>query len=252
MTKPHPPTRLPILLWAVLPLGIAPLQYFLRDFYPSVFDSVMRGELGLIENLTVVSLVVAIGAAAVLFRHRKSVASPLFGPFCLVMVAGCFFFAGEEASWGEHWFGFKVPEEIAERNDQHEFNIHNDLFFEHFLDQPPRLALTIFAVLGGVIVPLRRRKRRSGERPRFNGPGVWGWFWPTIECLPAGLVAGTVTLLKKISRAFFDHIPNALHIGAGETKELCIGLFLMTYLLVMLIELRAAERSGAPRPAELT
>ncbi|HED67140.1 MAG TPA: hypothetical protein ENJ09_16495 [Planctomycetes bacterium] len=241
MTKPQRRVRLPILLWAVLPLGIGPLQIFLKAYLPDVYDATMKGELGLVENLTVVSLVVAFVTALLLLRHRRSVASPLFGPFCVVMALGCFFFAGEEASWGEHWFGFEVPEEIAERNDQHEFNIHNDPFFENFLDQPPRLALTIFAFVGGVLIPLRKRRRGESDRPRFDGDGIWGWFWPTIECLPSGLVAATITLPKKIARAALGHVPEPLHIGPGETKELAIGLFLMIYLLMMLLELRAQE-----------
>lgn len=242
--RPRPRTRLPLLLWAVLPLGITPVEYVLRAYYPDTFHRVMAGELGLVENLTVAFLVVACVAAVLLFRHRKSVRSRLFGPFCLVMAAGCFFFAGEEASWGEHWFGFEVPESIAERNDQHEFNIHNDPFFEKILDQPPRLVLTLFAFIGGFWVPLRKRRRGLSDRPRFDGEGIWGWFWPTIECWPAGLVAAVVTLPKKFAKLFADQTPDVLRIGPGETKELAIGLFLMIYLLVMLLELRDAERRG--------
>lgn len=40
---------------------------------------------------------------------------------------GLFFFVafGEEASWGQHWLGFKTPEELKQLNAQEETNLHN-------------------------------------------------------------------------------------------------------------------------------
>ena len=235
MNEPTPTRRLPRWLWILLPLAAGPIQVAAKAVGEDFYRATMRGELGLIENGTVVALLVTIVTAVRLFARRREVASKLFAPFCLVMAAGCFFFAGEEASWGQHWIGYEVPEDISARNDQGEFNLHNDPFFEKLLDQPPRLALTLFALVGGVVVPLRRRKR-GVELPRFDRPGIDGWIWPTIECLPAGLMVATISLPKKLFEALTGETPYLLEIAPGETKELCLALFLMIYLLVMLRE----------------
>ena len=198
--------RLPLWLWLVVPLAAGPMQVAAKAVGEDFYRSTMRGERGLVENLTVLSLLVAIVVALRMYRLRGHVRSKLFAPFCFVMAAGCFFFAGEEASWGQHWIGFEVPEEISARNDQGEFNLHNDPFFEKLLDQPPRLALTLFAFIGGVLVPLRRRKQ-GGDAPNFDSESPKGWIWPTIECLPAGLLVATISLPKKVFAATSGETP---------------------------------------------
>ena len=52
--------------------------------------------------------------------------------------------------------------------------------------------LTLAALVGGVIVPLMRRRRGENARPQFDSPGFKGWIWPTIECLPAAALVLTV------------------------------------------------------------
>ena len=233
--------RIPVSLWLVLPLSLVPLQMLAKAMGEEFYRRTMRGELGLIENLTVLSLAVAVGCALVLFRRRSQVECKQFGLFALVMAMGCFFFAGEEASWGQHWFDFTPPDAIAERNEQGEFNLHNDPFLETVLDQLPRLLLTIAALVGGVIAPLVRRRRGLGPA-RFDGAQIWGWIWPTIVCLPAALVAIAVSLPKKIFRLLDREQPYYFDISPGETKELGLALFLMLYLLTMLLQLGTSAR----------
>ena len=248
-------TSLPSWLWLWIPIAIVPAQVGVKFASEDLYRSIFRGELGLVENLTVLSLAIAIGCAIWLFRQRDSVDSRWFGPFALVMAAGCFFFAGEEASWGQHWFGYTPPEAIAERNDQGEFNFHNDPFLERILDQPPRAALTLAALIGGVIAPLRRRRQGLGG-PRFrsergDGSGsLQDWIWPTLHCLPACVLVLTVSLPKKIFEATSGETPEALNISPGETKEFGLGLFLMIYLIMLARELAAGRRAaGATGPA---
>lgn len=65
-------------------------------------------------------------------------------------------FAGEESSWGQHWFGYDTPEAVASVNMQGEFNLHN-------LDT--RISNALFlegALFAFLLVPylLRPRSRR--------------------------------------------------------------------------------------------
>ena len=206
----------------------------------SAYRTWMRGELGLVENLTVAFLVGALVCALAAFRHCGQVRSRLFGPCLLVMAPGLFYFAGEEASWGQHWFGFTPPEEIAARNDQHEFNLHNDPFFEKFLDQLPRLVLSLGA-LGGAIAALVRRSR--DPQRDWDDEEFWGWIWPTMECVPAAILASAITLPEKFFRRLDRPVPHVLDISPGETKEYCLGLFLLEYFWTLLLAVRAPSRA---------
>jgi hypothetical protein len=235
---PAPPLRARRLspwIWLAVPVAIVLLQVGAKAVGEDVYRRTMRGELGLVENLTVLFLVVAIVSALRLLPLRRRVAWRWFGAFAAVMALGCFFFAGEEASWGQHWLGFEPPEAIAERNDQGEFNLHNDPLLEKVLDQLPRLALTLAALIGGVIAPIVRRGRRGhrGRRPRFDGPGLRGWIWPTVECVPAALLATTISVPGRIIEKSGGEIPYLMEISAGETKEFGLGLFLMVYLVTL-------------------
>ncbi len=231
--------RVPVWLWLWAGPAIVVAQIVTKAIGEPVYRRWMRGELGIVENLTVAFLLAALVCALLARRQRAQVRWRLFGPASLVIAAGLFFFAGEEASWGQHWLGFAPPEEIAARNDQGEFNLHNDPFFEKLLDQLPRNILTLAALIGGVLMPLLRLGR--GQRGRdFTSPGPWGWVWPGFECFPAAFLTVTVSLPEKAFEAFDREVPYLIEISAGETKEYCLALFLFVYLLGLVLDLRRA------------
>jgi hypothetical protein len=233
----------PVWLWLWAAPGIIVAQVGAKLAGESVYRQWMRGELGLVENLTVAFLLGAILSCLVCFRRRARVRWRLFGPAVLVFAAGLVFFAGEEASWGQHWFGFEPPESVVARNDQGEFNLHNDPFFEKLLDQLPRSLLTLAALIGGVLMPLKRRGKSVRD---FASPAPWGWVWPTSECFPAALLAVTITLPKKLFGAFDSAVPYALEISPGETKEYCLALFLFVYTLSLARALGRAPALNVP------
>lgn len=221
------PERLSPWIWLAPAPLIVVLQVGAKAISEDFYAGWLRGEKGLVEVLTVLFLVAAVLEALRLFRLRDGVAWPHFGKFALLMAAGCAFFAGEEASWGQHWLGFAPPEAIAARNEQGEFNLHNDPLLETVLDQLPRNLLTLAALVGGVIAPLFMRQRTSSD---FKSDSPWSWIWPTKVALPSALVAVTITLPEKLFEATREGVPYLLEISAGETKELSIALFLLVYL----------------------
>jgi hypothetical protein len=228
--------RVPAWLWLWASPAIVAAQIGAKAIEESLYRRWMRGERGLVEGLTFLFLVAACVCALRAYRLRARVRWRLFGPAALAFAAGLAFFAGEEASWGQHWLGFEPPENIALRNDQGEFNLHNDPFFEKLLDQLPRTLLTIAALVGGVIVPLTRR--RSGAWRDFESESPFGWAWPSRACLPSALLVVGVTLPEKLFEAFDRPVPYLLEISAGETKEYALAVFLLVYTLGLFRDLR--------------
>jgi hypothetical protein len=228
--------------------GLVLIQVAALLIGPGFYEKWTQGELGLIENVTALFLLAATLAALHLYRLRARVTSRWFAPFAGLMALGCFYFLGEELSWGQHLLGFDPPEAVAARNDQGEFNLHNDPLFEHFLDQLPRALLTIAALVGGVLAPLLRSKRSDAGAPDFRATTIWGWIWPTIVCLPSALFAVTISIPKKLYGGDDGELrPLVLAFSAGETKEVCIALFLMVYLLSMRKHLLAAPSTEGDR-----
>lgn len=244
-------TPLPAWLWLWTAPGLVLVQIAALLVGPAFYEKWTQGELGLIENATALFLLIALLAALHLHRLRARVTSRWFGPFAALMVLGCFYFLGEELSWGQHLLGFEPPRAIAARNDQGEFNLHNDPVFEKFLDQLPRGLLTFAALIGGVIAPLVRRKRTGRGAPDFGTRAIWGWIWPTLVCVPSAFLAVTVSIPKKIYGGDDGELrPLIFDFSAGETKEACIALFLMVYLLSMRKYLLAGPLAGTDTAAD--
>ena len=131
---------------------------------------------------------------------------------------------------------------VATRNDQGEFNLHNDPVLETAFDQLPRTILTLAAPVGGVIAPLVRRRGGTGERD-FHSAGPSGWMWPTLASFPAAFCAVTVKLPEHVFAARDRPLPYLIDIVPGETKELCLALFLFVHALGMQRALASEDSS---------
>ncbi len=187
-------------------------------------DRYMYGEFGIIENITVIFLVVAIICSVLFLRSKVKNNFKVFNIWMIVFLLGCIYYAGEEISWGQHFFGWGTPEEWTTVNDQQETNLHNT---SPIFDQIPRTLLSIAAILGGVIIPIYRRFK--GHIPSKDA--FYDWLWPTYVCLPAALFSLLVSWHEKLYKVVGVEIPQVLDIRAGETKELFLAMFMMIYAL---------------------
>ena len=76
---------------------------------------------------------------------------PLMWTVALIAALGCLYIAGEETSWGQHFFHWNTPEYWAAINRQDETNLHNAYLISEGL---PRSILEIGITIGGLGVPL--------------------------------------------------------------------------------------------------
>ena len=199
-------------------------------------DQMLKGEAGIIENMTVLFLVVAIGfcIAGISLANRQGLSSLLKG-WLFLMIMGSAYFALEEISYGQHLFGWGTGETWKQLNDQDETNLHN---VHAIFDQVPRAVLTLGIFIGGVLLPLYRHFRgiRMDESARFY------WQWPTLDCVTIGLLAILIRPVLSLVELEF--------INTGEMKENLFALFILLYCVS--IQLRLKNRLAASGEAAAT
>lgn len=187
-------------------------------------DRMLKGEAGIIENMTVLFLVVAIGfcVSGISTANRLGLSS-LLKAWLFIMIMGSAYFALEEISYGQHMFGWGTAETWKELNDQDETNLHN---VHAMFDQVPRALLTLGILIGGIILPLYRHFRdiQLEESNRLY------WQWPTLDCVTIGLL---VILIRPVLS-----IVDVDFINTGEMKENLFALFILLYCVSIQLRLK--------------
>ena len=197
---------------------------------------VVNDERGLGENLTAFWFLGAGVVGFLIFRMRTQFQGhPLQWAFLVIALVGVFV-AGEETSWGQHFFGWGTPDWVADLNKQDETNLHN--MAERVLDQKPRAIVSLLILLAGVVVPLLNRAGKLGFLESYP---VLRWLTPTTQLIPTAILT------------FFPRLPDRLQanvdISLGplfnmptrhyqEIQEFYIGLFIFLYLLTLFLRLR--------------
>ena len=180
-------------------------------------DWLLKGEGGIIENMTVLFLVLAISfCVSSLSRANRLGLSSLLKVWLFILIMGAAYFALEEISYGQHLFGWETAETWEELNDQDETNLHN---VHALFDQVPRALLTLGILIGGVMLPLYRHFRgiEMDESNRFY------WQWPTLDCVTIGVLA---ILIRPVLTVFDTEA-----INTGEMKENLFALFILLYCI---------------------
>lgn len=236
--SPQPEPRVSPLWWLWLPLLVLALVVGIYLADRSVFIQWIDGELGAIELGTVLILIPGVIYAAMIWPQRQPLPNKWLPLWFVLVGLGCFYFAGEEASWGQHLLGWQTPEGLNEINDQHETNLHN---ISSWLDQKPRLLLELWVIIGGLLLPLIRKIRGAASRSAAD----WGyWFWPSRLLIPTALIAFLVKLPEKLNDWFDVPRPPPFDMRVSELQEFYFGLFLTLYLISVYLRLRALRRAG--------
>ena len=117
--------ELPLWLWLWFPPLVLVLALVLLAGDRELFLTAMESEQGVVENGTALMLVPAAVFGVLALRRRRALPAWWLGPWLSLLVAASVYIAGEEVSWGQHWFGWTTPDWLAAINDQNEANLHN-------------------------------------------------------------------------------------------------------------------------------
>lgn len=216
------------IVWLGLPVVfiaqrlLSPLLGFER------WDSVMAGELGVTENLTVVLLLPAVVLGILIFRRRRELPKGI-GWLMLAGGLAALYFAGEECSWGQAWLRFETPEAIKRVNDQDQFNLHRTT---NLLNNVPRQIMLVGTIVAGIALPLALHRRLSRpEAPK----SPWYWLIPNYRIVPFAAMAVLLRLPSRLQRFLGAPPPHsywdmAMYRTAGECKELYFAAVILLYL----------------------
>jgi len=133
----------------------------------------------------------------------------------------CFYTAGEEHSWGQHFWGWETPDEWSKINRQHETNLHN---VSPLFNMLPRTVLEIAILLCGLVLPLLawmgRPIRLKGLEP----------FEPSVILVPVSIGALVYKLDATMQKEFYFE---GLVTRPAEAAETFYVLFMLFYLILI-------------------
>lgn len=175
--------------------------------------------------LPLLGLLIAVGLLFLPFVRAR----PLTWAVTLIGALTCFYIAGEEMSWGQHFFHWNTPDYWATVNRQAETNLHNtyDVF-----EKLPRSLLEIGIVVGALLVPLA-----AAFFPwvRANRASL---FLPAAALVPTAL---GVVVFKIIDRLHQGDLTPILLQRPSETIETYLYFFIFAYLLLYARRIKELE-----------
>jgi len=145
---------------------------------------------------------------------------PFTWTVALLAALACVYFAGEEMSWGQHFFHWSTPDYWTTVNRQAETNLHNtyDVF-----EKTPRSLLELCIIIGGLLIPIA-----AVFFPWVRANRV-SLFLPAAALIPAAL---GVVIFKVLDRIQQSQIVPTLLQRPSETIEFYLYFFIFAYLLI--------------------
>lgn len=162
-------------------------------------------------------------------------ARPFTFAFLLLFALGCLYIAGEEHSWGQHFFYWNTPEYWAEVNRQAETNLHN---VHEWLNHQPRAVIQIGVFVGGLLVPLAAWFFPIVRRNR------WSLFLPAAALVPTALGWALFRASNQVTKM----LGTSLVQRPSESVETFIYLFLLFYVIVFARRIKELETAEGVIP----
>ena len=172
-------------------------------------------------------------AAGLAFRPFVR-ARPLVFSVALIGALGSLYIAGEEMSWGQHFFHWNTPEYWALVNRQQETNLHNTYYI---FEKLPRSILEIGLVVGGILIPLAAHFYPWLRACRAS------LFLPAAAIVPVAIAA---LLFKGLDRLQQLDVITSPAARPSESVETYLYLFILFFFIMYrrrIGELEAAEHA---------
>lgn len=215
--------------WLALPIATAvalvAAALYSREFY---LNWVIHEPYGILEFMHFALPFAAFVIGFRLLMKRTVRARPLVLAFVAIASLACLFLAGEEVSWGQHFFHWVTPEGWVNR--QNETNLHNSYWV---LEKFPRILIETGIFVGGLLIPLWAWFDESIRRMRL------GLFLPAAILVPVSLLAmGFKAIHTRVNDMpiFGETIPRP-----SEAAETFYVMFLLFYMIVFARRIRALE-----------
>jgi|GEM_PF-679591 len=167
-------------------------------------------------------------------------ARPFVFSVALIGAISCLYIAGEEMSWGQHFFHWNTPEYWAAINRQDETNLHNAYLI---LEGLPRSILQVCIAIGGLGVPLVAAFYPGVRACRVS------LFLPPPALVPTSLGAVGLKLVDHLQQS--GYLTNLLH-RPSETIETYLYFFILVYLIVFARRIKELEVAEGALPKQLT
>ncbi len=223
--------------WLGIPLLVAALAVGTYQLAPQFYLGYMLPEgYGLIEVSHFFIPLFGLFIAASLLLLPFVRARPVVFTVTLIAALSCLYIAGEEMSWGQHFFHWNTPEYWAMVNRQEETNLHNTYAI---FEKTPRSILELGIFIGGLIVPIA-----AMFYPWLRACRV-SLFLPADALMPTALGAFVFKLLDRLQQG--GHVDTILK-RPSETIETYLYLFILAYLIVYARRLKALEVAEGALP----
>jgi hypothetical protein len=216
--------------WLGIPVLVAVLSIGTYHFAPTFYMRYVLPEgYGLLEISHVIIPLFGLFIAGSLLLMPFVRARPFVFAVAMVGALSCLYIAGEEASWGQHFFHWNTPDYWAMINRQEETNLHNTYAI---FEKTPRSILEVGIFVGGLIVPVA-----AVFYPWIRACRV-SLFLPAAALVPTALGAAIFKLIDRLQQAA-SH--STFLQRPSETIETYLYFFVLAYLIVYARRVRELE-----------
>lgn len=176
------------------------------------------------------------GAAAVLcfqaLGYKVVRGSTLLWLAVLFFALAAFYIAGEEHSWGQHFFNWNTPAYWSEINRQQETNLHNT---SPWFNQRPKLLFDIAMFVGGLLIPLIQLWTGGFKKP------LLALLTPPLAIAAPAVIALVFKVVDDLGK---DYLAAPIFIRPSEVVETFQYLYMLMYVIVLRRRLAALDTAG--------
>lgn len=192
--------------------AIAP-DYYVANFLPEHY--------GYLERTHFMFPAAGVLICLWMLRQEETRRIPYFRVAIAAFAVACFYIAGEEESWGQHFFKWETPQSWSEINRQDETNLHNT---SYYFNQGPQLVLELAIVIGGIIAPFVTKAWGP------IGGNLLAILTPPIAMLPVSLCT---VIFKSVDRLQKNDLISDIVARPSEVTETFYYMFILFYLVIL-------------------